>query len=71
MLRNEYSGITAIGTGSILQKGDTIEIGDMKIRLRIDDIKYANASVSVLGKALKKSEKYDTCLPQIPHSSAE
>lgn len=37
--RNEYSGITAIGTGSILQKGDTIEIGDMKIRLRIDDIK--------------------------------
>ena len=40
MLRNEYSGITAIGTGFIVQKGDTIEIGDMKIRLRIDDIKY-------------------------------
>merc|ERR1712179_313340 len=37
--RNEYSGITAIGTGFIVQKGDTIEIGDMKIRLRIDDIK--------------------------------
>ena len=63
MLRNEYSGITAIGTGSILQKGDTIEIGDMKIRLRIDDIKYAYASVSVLGKPLKKCEKYHTYLP--------
>ena len=66
MLRNEYSGITAIGTGSILQKGDTIEIGDMKIRLRIDDIKYAYASVSVC-----VCEKYHTYLPQIPHSSAE
>ena len=39
LLRNEYSGITAIGTGNIVQKGDKIEIGDMKIRLKIDDIK--------------------------------
>jgi len=36
--RNVYSGITALGTGTIVQRGDNIEIGDMKIRLKIDDI---------------------------------
>ena len=36
---NEYSGITAEGTGTILQRGANIEVGDMDIRLKIEDIK--------------------------------
>ena len=42
LFRNVYSGITALGTGTIVQRGDNIEIGDMKIRLKIDDIKYTS-----------------------------
>ena len=37
--RNVYSGITAHGEGNIVNMGDHIEIGEMKIRLRISEIK--------------------------------
>ena len=36
---NQYSGITAEGTGTIVQRGANIEVGDMDIRLKIQDIK--------------------------------
>lgn len=36
---NQYSGITAEGAGTIVQRGANIEVGDMDIRLKIQDIK--------------------------------